>query len=149
VTNETLVKLSELFRILPFVLPIEFVLGEFVAYVRAIGNQKKFIMFQVICLYGIHFAMFFILLYFTTLEGRGIVINLAITYACMCIFTGIITFTTDWKIVSHELRKDFLQKKQEVEIILSKSQLPTDKTANVSKILENDTAIELTAQVSK
>ena len=89
-TNETLTKLSELFKILPYVIPLEFILGEFVAYVRAIGNQKKFIMFQVITLYGIHFLMFYILLYFTELEGRGIVINLAITYAVMCIFTAII-----------------------------------------------------------
>lgn len=110
-TNETLEKLSQLFKILPYVIPVEFVLGEFVAYVRAIGNQKKFIMFQVITLYGIHFTMFYILLYFTELKGRGIVINLAITYAVMCIFTAIISFTTDWKIVSHNLRKDFLSKK--------------------------------------
>jgi hypothetical protein len=58
-----------LFEIFPWILPVEIVLGEMVAYVRALGQAKIFIITQVLVLYLIHFLVMWLLLWNTDLQG--------------------------------------------------------------------------------
>jgi Na+-driven multidrug efflux pump len=62
-------KLKTLFEIFPWILPVEIVLGEMVAYVRALGQAKIFIITQVLVLYLIHFLVMWLLLWNTDLQG--------------------------------------------------------------------------------
>lgn len=55
IENDAVDKLKSLFEILPVILPVQFILGGLIAYIRSMGRQKMFIMFQVIVLYGVHF----------------------------------------------------------------------------------------------
>lgn len=103
-------KLQKLFEIFPFILPAELVLGEMVAYVRAIGQAKIFIITQILGLYLVHFFVMWMLLSNTDLQGVGIAINLGITYGVMAIVTTVVCSLTDWRKVSATLRKDFLDK---------------------------------------
>lgn len=103
-------KLKTLFEIFPWILPVELVLGEMVSYVRALGQAKIFIITQVGVLYFIHFLVMWLLLWNTDLQGKGIAINLGITYAVMVLVTLLVCYLTDWRKVSVTLRKDFLEK---------------------------------------
>jgi len=89
-------KLLKLFAVYIWVLPVELVLGAFVAYIRALQQQRVFIYCQIIVFYGFHTVALYFFLWWTSYDGVGLVFNLGLTYTVMIICTAVITLNVDW-----------------------------------------------------
>lgn len=68
--------LLELFDIYVYVIPTEMILGAFVAFIRALGQQNTFIYCQLIVFYAFHMGALYVFLWHTKLQAKGLVINL-------------------------------------------------------------------------
>ena len=104
--------LKELLHIYIFVIPVEIVLGAFVAFIRALGQQNTFIYCQLIVFYGFHMVAMYFFLYYTDLGPKAIIINLGLTYSVMIVCTSIITIMVNWKRHSINIRREMKQEEE-------------------------------------
>jgi hypothetical protein len=105
--------LLELVDLYVYVIPSEMILGAFVAFIRALGQQNTFIYCQLIVFYGFHMVALYFFLYHTDLLAKGLIINLGLTYTVMIVCTSIITLMVNWKRHSITIRREMKKEEEE------------------------------------